>query len=46
VTAIADLLHPADREWLLERVRELDELAGLMRQPGGVAEAPESVPLH
>lgn len=46
MTAIADLLHPADREWLLERVRELDELAGLMRQPGGVAEAPESVPLH
>jgi hypothetical protein len=43
---IADLLKPADRERLLERVRELDELAGLMRQPGGLAEAPEPVPLH
>ena len=46
VTAIADLLRPADRERLLERVRELDELAGLMRQPGGLAAAPEPVPLH
>jgi hypothetical protein len=46
VTAIADLLRPADRARLLERVRELDELAGLMRQPGGLAEAPEPTPLH
>jgi hypothetical protein len=46
VTAIADLLHRADRERLLERVRELEELAGLMRQPRGLAEAPEPVPPH
>jgi hypothetical protein len=45
VTAIADLLRPADRERLLGRVRELDELAGLMRQPGGLAQVPEPVPL-
>jgi hypothetical protein len=30
----------------LERERELDELARLMRQPGGLAEAPEPPPLH
>jgi hypothetical protein len=29
-----------------ERERELDELARLMREPGGLAEAPEPVPLH
>jgi hypothetical protein len=46
VTAIADLLRPADRARLLERVRELDELAGLPHQPGGLAEAPEPPPLH
>ena len=46
MTVIADLLRPADRERLLERVGELDELVGLMRQPGGLAEAPEPVPLH
>jgi hypothetical protein len=30
----------------LERERELDELARLMREPGGLAEAPEPLPLH
>jgi hypothetical protein len=30
----------------LERERELAELARLMREPGGLAEAPEPVPLH
>jgi hypothetical protein len=30
----------------LERERELDELARLMREPGGLAEAPEPPPLH
>jgi hypothetical protein len=30
----------------LERERELAELARLMRQPGGLAEAPEPLPLH
>jgi hypothetical protein len=46
VTARADLVSRADRERLLERVRELDELADLMRQPGGLAAVPEPVPLH
>ena len=46
MTALTDLLKPADRERLLERVRQLDKLDGLMRQPGGLAEAPEPVPLH
>jgi hypothetical protein len=35
----ADRIH-------LERERELAELARLMREPGGLAEAPEPVPLH
>jgi hypothetical protein len=30
----------------LERERELDELARLMREPGGLAEAPEPPPLR
>ncbi len=30
----------------LERERELAEFDRLMRQPGGLAEAPEPVPLH
>lgn len=46
MTAIADLVSREARSRLLERVRELDELAGLMKQPGGLAEAPEPVPLH
>ena len=36
----------ADRRRLLERLDELGDLAGLMKQPGGLAEAPEPVPLH
>jgi hypothetical protein len=44
VTAIARLSRP-DRV-RLERERELAELARLMREPGGLAEAPEPLPLH
>lgn len=36
----------ADRRRLQVRIRELSELAELMRQPGGMAEVPEPVPLH
>jgi hypothetical protein len=36
----------ADRRRLLERLDKLGDLAGLMKQPGGLAEAPEPVPLH
>ena len=45
MTARAQLLSHADRV-RLERERELAELARLMRKPGGLAEAPEPVPLH
>lgn len=37
MTADAELLARADRSLLAERVRELDQLADLMRQPGGLA---------
>jgi hypothetical protein len=46
VTAIADLLAAADRECLLERLAELGDLAGLMRERGTLAAVPEPVPLH
>jgi hypothetical protein len=36
----------ADRRRLQDRIRELAELDELMRQPGGLAEAPEPLPLH
>jgi hypothetical protein len=36
----------ADRRRLQGRMRELAELDELMRRPGGLAEAPEPVPLH
>jgi hypothetical protein len=45
VTAIADLLTRADRQRLEERLAELRDLAGLMREPGGLASVPEPVPL-
>lgn len=44
--ALADLISRADRERLLGRVRELDDLDALMHERGGLAEAPEPVPLH
>ncbi len=40
------LLTRKARARLLERERELADLAALMRQPGGLAEAPEPVLLH
>ena len=46
MTAIADLISRADRQRLLERLAELGDLAGLMRQPGGLPSVPEPVPLH
>ena len=46
MTALADLLKPADRQRLAARMRDLGELADLMRQPGGLPSAPEPVPLH
>jgi len=46
MTAIADLLKPADRVRLAARMRDLDELAALMRQPGGLPEVPGPLPLH
>jgi hypothetical protein len=44
--ALADLISRADRERLLGRVRELDDLDALMRERGGLAETPEPLPLH
>jgi hypothetical protein len=47
MTADAALLTREARARLeRQRERELAELARLMRQPGGLAEAPEPVPLH
>jgi len=46
VTAIANLVSRETRARLLERLDELDGLADLMRQPGGLPEAPEAPPLH
>jgi hypothetical protein len=52
VTTLVDLLTPAGRRHLEHladghrREHELGELDRLMRQPGGLAEAPEPVPLH
>ena len=45
MTARSQLLIRADRA-RLERERELAELARMMREPGGLAEAPEPPPLH
>ena len=46
MTAIADLLCPADRERLAARMRDLDRLADLMRRPGLLASPDEPPPLH
>ena len=45
MTALAEL-NKADRRRLEDRPAELGDLADLMRQPGGLAEAPEPVPLY
>ncbi|HMD95652.1 MAG TPA: hypothetical protein VKG80_23710 [Trebonia sp.] len=44
MTATARLTR--DDRARLERERELAELTRLMREPGGLAEAPEPAPLH
>jgi hypothetical protein len=45
MTADPALLSRADRERLLERLAEADELNRLMREPGGLPSVPEPVPL-
>jgi hypothetical protein len=46
MTALAGLLKPADRERLAARLRDLDELAALMRRPGLLSSPDEPPPLH
>jgi hypothetical protein len=46
VTALADLLSPADRQRLLARLAEWRELDGAMRKPGGMPAVPEPPALH
>ena len=46
MTAVADLLSPADRERLAARLAELRGLDSAMRQPGSLAALPPATPLH
>jgi len=46
MTTIASMLSRADRERLLERLRELRALDHEMRAPGSLASPDEPVPLH
>jgi hypothetical protein len=46
MTAIADLISPADRRRLLEHLAEADEVDRLMRERGTLASPDEPVPLH
>jgi len=46
MTAIAAMLSRADRERLLERLRELRALDRETRLPGSLAAPDEPVPLH
>jgi hypothetical protein len=46
LTALADLLRPADRVRLLEHLAEADDLDRLMRERGTPASPGEPVPLH
>jgi hypothetical protein len=41
-----NMLTPADRQRIEDRLDHLADLDRLMRQPGGLSEAPEPVPLH
>lgn len=41
-----ETLRPADRRRITGRLAELRALANIMREPGGLAEAPEPEPLH
>ncbi len=46
MTAVADLLTPADRDRLAARLAELRDLDGAMRQRGGMPAVPEPPALH
>jgi hypothetical protein len=46
MSALSARMTRADRQRLLERLAELRELAGLMREAGTLPPAPEPVPLH
>jgi len=46
MTALADLLRPADRRRLLEHLDQTDELDRLMRERGTLASPSEPEPLH
>jgi hypothetical protein len=46
VTAVADLISPADRDRILKRLGEWRDLDGAMRQPGGMPAVPEPPALH
>ena len=46
MTAISDLLRPADRERLEDRLAELRDIDREMRRPGTLAAASEPPALH
>ena len=46
MTAVADLVSPADRDRLLKRLAEWCDLADAMRKPGGMPAVPEPPALH
>jgi hypothetical protein len=46
VTSIAQLLSPADRRRLLERLADLEATGRLVAERGQQRPAPEPVPLH
>jgi hypothetical protein len=46
MTAIADLISRADRDRLAARLAELRDLAGVMRERGGLPALPPPRPLH
>lgn len=46
MTAIADMLSPADRDRLAARLAELRDLDGAMRERHSLAPAPVPTPLH
>lgn len=45
MTRVGELLSARDRERLLERIRELENLEQLLAERGGQRPAPEPVPL-
>lgn len=46
MTALADLLSPAERTRLADRLAELRGLDRLVREPGGMPAVPEPPALH